>query len=59
MSKVTTWKASATYRVKKVVVETADSKVDKWHVDRYPTPMTKSVKVAYGELRVTKRYGKK
>lgn len=33
--------------------------VDKWHVDRFPTAQTKSVKVSYGDLKVVKRYGKK
>lgn len=58
MAKSISWKTASTYGHAKSVVVNKDV-ADKWHVDRFPSVQTRTAKVAYGDLKVTKRYGKK
>ena len=58
MARSTSWKMVTTYGHNRAASAVKDA-VDKWHVDRFPTAQTKSVKVSYGDLKVVKRYGKK
>lgn len=58
MARNTSWKMVTTYGHNRAATANNNS-VDKWHVDRFPTAQTKSVKVSYGDLKVVKRYVKK